>query len=318
MELKMEERLAVIQQTENSQKPAWVEEVRRVARGIRRRVLEHTVQNNGGYLSQACSAAEIFAALYVKLLRLGPVGSPLIPAPFPGVPGNANRDYQTGAVFNGPKSAEFDRFILSPSQYALVLYATLVEAGRMAPEGLQQFNQDGSSVEMIGAEHSPGMEVMTGSLGQGLSQAAGLAMARKRRGERGRVWVFMSDGELQSGQNWEAMQAIAFHQLDNLRIIVDVNQQQCDGAVAQVMQTEPLDQRLAAFGARVRRIDGHNIEQLAEMAELEPDGRALVILADTDPCAGIELLQARAPKLHYIRFSSPGEQQAFAAALAEF
>jgi transketolase len=234
------------------------------------------------------------------------------------VPGNANRDYQTGAVFNGPKSAEFDRFILSPSQYALVLYATLVEVGRMAPEGLQQFNQDGSSVEMIGAEHSPGMEVMTGSLGQGLSQAAGLAMARKRRGERGRVWVFMSDGELQSGQNWEAMQAIAFHQLDNLRIIVDVNQQQCDGAVAQVMQTEPLDQRLAAFGARVRRIDGHNIEQLAEMAELEPDGRALVILADTDPCAGIELLQARAPKLHYIRFSSPGEQQAFAAALAEF
>jgi len=201
-----------------------------------------------------------------------------------------------------------------------VLYATLVEVGRMDPEGLRQFNQDGSSVEMIGAEHSPGMEVMTGSLGQGLSQAAGLAMARERRGESGRGWVFMSDGELQSGQNWEAMQAIAFHQLDNLRIIVDVNQQQCDGAVAQVMKTEPLDQRLAAFGARVQRLDGHNIEQLADLAELaerEPDGRALVILADTDPCAGIELLQARAPKLHYIRFSSPREQQAFAAALAE-
>ena len=179
------------------------------------------------------------------------------------------------------------------------------------------FNQDGSSVEMIGAEHSPGIEVMTGSLGQGLSQAAGLAMARKRRGESGRVWVFMSDGELQSGQNWEAMQAIAFHRLDNLRIIVDVNQQQCDGAVDQVMKTEPLDERLAAFGARVRRVDGHNIEQLAELAELKPDGRPLVILADTDPCAGIELLQARAPKLHYIRFSSPEEQQTFAAALAE-
>ena len=82
----------------------------------------------------------------------------------------------TGADFNGGVSPDRDRFILSPTHYSLVLYAALVETGRMAPDGLLEFNQDGSSVEMIGAEHSPGMEVMTGSLGQGLGQAAGMAL----------------------------------------------------------------------------------------------------------------------------------------------
>ena len=301
----------------NSSGQVWPDEVRRVARGIRRRVLEHTVHNQGGYLSQACSAAEILATLYVRIMNLGSVENPLIPPPFKGVPGIQNPNYSTGAMFNGPKSDNLDRFILSPSQYALVVYATLVEVGRMAPEGLLQFNQDGSSVEMIGAEHSPGMEVMSGSLGQGLSQAAGLAMARKLRGETGKIWVFMSDGEFQSGQNWEAMQAIAYHRLDNLRIIVDVNQQQCDGAMARVMNIEPFEKRLEAFGARVYRIDGHNIELLAGLAQLKPDGRALVILADTNPWEGIELLKARAPKLHYVRFSSEEERRCYESAIIE-
>jgi transketolase len=295
---------------------SWPVEVRRVARGIRRRVLEHTVSNNGGYLSQACSAAEILATLYVKIMKLGPIEVPLTPLPFSGVPGADNLNYLTGAMFNGPKAPDLDRFILSPSQYALVLYAALVEVGRMAPEGLLQFNQDGSSVEMIGAEHSPGMELMSGSLGQGLSQAAGIAMARKLRGETGKVWVFMSDGEFQSGQNWEAMQAVSHHRLDNIGIIVDVNQQQCDGDMAMVMEIEPLDKRLEAFGARVVRTDGHNIELLADLTQLKPEGRALVILADTNPWEGIELLKARAPKLHYVRFSSEEERKSYASAIS--
>ena len=295
----------------------WQNEVRRVARGIRRRVLEHTINTNGGYVSQACSAAEILATLYVKAMHLGPVAVPIIPPPFQGVPGPANPNYTTGAVFNGPKGPEYDRFILSPSQYALVLYATLVEVGRMAPEGMSQFNRDGSTVEMIGAEHSPGMEVMSGSLGQGLSQAAGIAMARKLRGEAGRMWVFMSDGEFQSGQNWEAMQAMAHHKINNIAIVVDVNGQQCDGEVCSVMTIEPFDKRLEAFGAEAHRIDGHNIEALAGLATIHPADRPLVIIAATDPCRGLPLLKTRAPKLHYLRFISEEEKRQYATALQE-
>ena len=201
---------------------SWQDEVKLVAAGIRRRVLEHTIRNNGGYLSQACSSAEILATLYVKVMDLGKIRAPLVPKPFPGVPGPDNTDYFTGASFNGP-GPDKDRFFLSPAQYALVLYAVLIETGRMAEEGLAQFNKDGSVVEMIGAEHSPGMETMTGSLGQGISQAAGIAMARRRKGEKGRVFIFMSDGEFQIGQTWEAVQAMAFHRLDNMVLFVDVN-----------------------------------------------------------------------------------------------
>lgn len=292
-------------------KTNWKPEAVRVARGIRRRVLEHTIKNKGGYLSQACSAAEILATMYLKVMKLGPSAAPPIPLPFPGVPGPDNPHYFTGAAYNGPKAPDLDRFFLSPSQYALVLYAALVELGRMAPEGLAQFNQDGSTVEMIGAEHSPGMEVMSGSLGQGLSQAAGIALARKLRKETGRVWVFMSDGELQSGQNWEALQSMSFLELDNMGIYVDVNGYQCDGEMCTVMKIEPLEDRLTSFGARVFRVNGHDLDALAYPGELEPDGRPLVVLAYTNPCQEMDILRKRTPKLHYVRFSSEEERREY-------
>jgi transketolase len=291
----------------------WQEEVKRVAAGIRRRVLEHTIRNNGGYLSQACSSAEILATLYVKVMNLGTIEVPLVPKPFPGVPGPDNPHYFTGAAFNGP-GEDHDRFFLSPAQYALVLYATLIETGRMAEEGLLQFNKDGSSVEMIGAEHSPGMETMTGSLGQGISQAAGIAMARKRKGEQGRVYIFMSDGEFQIGQTWEALQALSFHMLDNVIIYVDVNGFQCDGKMCNVMDVEPLDKRLEAFGARVFRVNGHDSKRLAEAGSVTPDGRPVVVLCDTDAARGIDVLKTRAPKMHYVRFASEEEKGRYAAA----
>lgn len=294
----------------------WQDEVKRVAAGIRRRVLEHTIRNNGGYLSQACSSAEILATLYVKVMDLGKIKTPLVPKPFPGVPGPDNPDYFTGASFNGP-GPDKDRFFLSPAQYALVLYAALIETGRMAEEGLAQFNKDGSVVEMIGAEHSPGMETMTGSLGQGISQAAGIAMARKRKNEKGRVFIFMSDGEFQIGQTWEALQALSFHMLDNVVIFVDVNGFQCDGKMCNVMDVEPLDKRLEAFGARVFRVNGHDIKKLAETGAVTPDGRPVVVLCDTDACRGLEVLKSRAPKMHYVRFTSPEEKARYAAAMQE-
>lgn len=293
----------------------WQDEVKRVAFGIRRRVLEHTIINNGGYLSQACSSAEIISTLYTKVMNLGKLESPLVPEQFPGVPGPNNTKYTSGALYNGPKNPEYDRFFLSPSQYALIVYAALIETGRMAANGLDHFNKDGSIVEMIGAEHSPGMEVMTGSLGQGISQAAGIAMARKLKGESGRVVLFLSDGECQSGQFWEALQAISHHKLDNILAYVDINGYQCDGKMTCVMNIEPFDKRLESFGARVYRIDGHNIDAIAALGSLEPDGRPTFILCDTNACKGIEILEKRIPKLHYVRFTSSDEKMLYENAL---
>jgi transketolase len=290
----------------------WQVEANHIARNVRLRVLDHVLRNNGGYMSQACSAAELMTTLYVKVMKLGKSAAPLIPLPFAGVPGASNPNAFSGASYNGPKSAELDRFIFSPAHYALVLYSVLIETGRMSVEGLEQFNQDGTTVEMIGAEHSPGCEITSGSLAQALSQAAGIALARKLRNETGRVWVMMSDGEFQEGQTWEAFEVLKFYQLDNVGIYADVNGQQCDGRMQDVLNIEPLAEKLKSFGARVFEVDGHDVDALAAPARLAPDGRPLVVLAKTDPCRGLDLLRARAPKLHYLRFTSKDERETYA------
>ena len=286
-----------------------------IAQGIRRRVLEHTVKNNGGYMSQACSAAELLAACYGGAIRLAPVEAPYEPPPFTTVPA-PGLDAATGAVVHGPTSPEADRFIISPAHYALVVYAALIETGRLAEHALGQFNADGSTVEMIGAEHSPGFETTTGSLSQALSQAGGIALARKLRGETGRTWVFLSDGEFQEGQTWEAVQALAHHQLSGVRVIVDVNQAQCDGPMEQVMRIEPIADRLRAFGASVDVVDGHDLSALTAAMDRESD-KPHVVLAYTDPVRGLPLLEERRPVLHYLRFTSEDERAKYADAYAE-
>ncbi len=284
---------------------------------IRRRVLEYTLRNNGGYLSQACSSAEILATLYLRVMHLGASTAPMIPEPFPGVPGANNPAAFTGAGYNGPRHPDLDRLFFSPVHYALVLYSTLIEVGRMAPQGLEMFNRDGSTVELIGAEHSPGHEVTAGSLAQCLSQAGGVSLARKIRGETGRNWVFMSDGEFEEGQTWEAIAALSFHRIDNIGIYVDLNGQQCDGDMESVMGIEPLEARLSSFGARVFEVDGHDPRALMEPSEHAPNGRPLVVLARTDPCRGVPILKNRGSKLHYVRFKSMEEQKQYEAALEE-
>lgn len=291
----------------------WLPRAQRMADRIRRRVFEHTLKNNGGYLSQACSSAELFAALYTRIMRLGPSAAPLIPPPFAGVPGPHNPAYSSGGAYNGPPAPQYDRFIFSPAHYALVLYAALIETGRLSEDALDHFNQDGSTVEMIGAEHSPGVETTTGSLAQALSQAGGIALGRRLKGEPGRVWVLMSDGEFQEGQTWEALAALAHYRLDNVGVYVDANGQQCDGVIPGVMLTEPLCARLEAFGARAFEVDGHDLAALAAPAALAPDGRPLVVLARTDPTRGLPLLLERAPALHYVRFKSAEERARYQA-----
>ncbi len=279
-----------------------------VALGIRRRVFEHAMRNNGGYLSQACSAAEQLAWLYNEELNLGEPTLPMIPKPFEGVPSADNPDYHTGAGYNGPASPEFDRLFIAPAHYALVAYATLIEVGRMAPEGLEMFNQDGSSVEMIGAEHSPGMEVHNGTLGIGLSTAAGLAWGRNRRGDTGRTVVFMSDGEVQEGQTWEAVQACAHHGIDNLFAIMDVNDQQCDGAMSSVMEVGDIRSKFITFGAACVEVDGHDLSAIRDAMKAGEAGKPLIILARTNPFHTMPILEERFPRLHYVRFKSEDER----------
>ena len=280
-----------------------------IALGIRRRVFEHCIKNNGAYLSQACSSAEQLAWLYNEALNLGDSILPSVPEKFKGVPNINNKSYKTGAGYNGPIGSEYDRLIFAPAHYALVAYATLIEVGRMSPEALSMFNKDGSSVEIIGAEHSPGMEMHNGTLGIGLSTAAGIAYGRKLKNEKGQTCVFMSDGELQEGQIWEALQVSVHYNLDNLWAIVDVNEQQVDGAMSDVLDIGNILKKINSFGAKCIEIDGHDINAMRQAKNENHIGKPLIILARTSPYKGMKYLKTRFPRLHYVRFKSEEERE---------
>ena len=295
---------------------AWIADCQQIADGIRRRVLSHTI-THGGYLSQACSAAEVFGFLYAKGMSLGASEGPLVPPPFSGAPSAANKAHISGMLYNGRRSAHNDRFFLSPTHYAMTLYATLIESGRLDDNGLEKFNTDGSTVEMIGGEHSPGHETNGGSFGQTVSQAAGVAWARRFKGDTGQVWIFLGDGECQEGQTWEAIMNMSFHKLDNIKIVVDANGQQVDGRTDEVMGLEPLDAKFEAFGAEVRRVDELDIKALRDAFETPHAGKPLVVIADTSPMHGIKLLEERYPNLHYVRFKDEAERERYRKALEE-
>ena len=293
----------------------WAARASSAAAGIRRRVLEHVLAEGEGYLSQACSSAEILALLYTRILRLGPPEHARSSMAFAGVPRRDGPPSGLGRWVNGTPQPDLDRLVFSPAHYALPLYAALIEVGRLAPGSLDYFNRDGSALEMIGAEHSPGFEVTTGSLAQGLSQAVGIALARRARGDSGRVWVFLSDGEFQEGQTWEAVASASFHGLDNLRVVVDANGQQCDGRISSVLWIEPLGERVRTFGATAREVDGHDVDAL-ERAMSMPAERPLVVIARTDPTRGIAALAGRR-LLHTVRLTGREDRGPFEAAYRE-
>jgi transketolase len=295
---------------------ATSEKLAEVASGIRKRVLDHSLKNNGGYMSQACSASELLSCIYGGLVNLPKISTPLLPLNFQGTPAVGGLNRATGIDFHGGRSAELDRLISSPAHYALVIYAAMIESGRLHEDALGEFNKDGSTVEMIGAEHSPGFETTTGSLAQAISQASGIAMARKIRGESGSTWVFMSDGEFQEGQTWEALQAASFHKLNNLKVIVDVNGGQCDGPTDQVMSIEPLASKIEAFGWETRSVDGHETAAILAAGKTVSE-KPLMILCYTDPVRGLPLMQERHPALHYLRFTSSEEKSKYEAAYQE-
>lgn len=287
-----------------------------VAEGIRKRVLAHSLKNNGGYMSQACSSAELLSCIYGGMVDLPEVSEPMLPGQFVGTPGKDGVNRKTGIDFHGGRDADRDRLISSPAHYALVIYAAMIETGRLSEDALDFFNKDGSTVEMIGAEHSPGFETTTGSLSQAISQATGIALARKIRAEKGNTWVFMSDGEFQEGQTWEALQAASFYGLNQLKVIVDVNEAQCDGPMDRVMSIEPLKSRIEAFGWEVAQVDGHDTDAIFAASKTETN-KPLMILCYTDGTRGLPLLKNRYPVLHYLRFTSEEEKAQYEKAYEE-
>ena len=293
----------------------WAGECRRIADEIRKRVLAHSIIH-GGYLSQACSSAEIFGVLYGHAMNLGASRGPAVPPPYEGWREN-KAERVPGMIYNGGRAPDTDRLFVSPTHYALVVYAALIAAGRMDDSALSQFNADGARVEMIGGERSPGHEVNGGSFGQAISQAAGVAWARRHRNDTGKVWVFLGDGELQEGQTWEAILSMGFAKLDNMIVLVDVNGQQVDGRVEDIMSLEPMADKFNAFGAAVVDVNGHDIEALNAACETPRAGKPLVVLARTVPYRGIPLLEERYPHLHYVRFKSEAERERYKEALAK-
>jgi transketolase len=190
--------------------------------------------------------------------------------------------------------ADRDRIVWSTGHKAPSLYLGLAFAGFCPIEDVVLLRKLGSPYQ--GHPHwlkLPGVEVSTGSLGQGLSIAVGLALAGKLNGKNHKVFCIMGDGEQQEGQIWEAAMEAAHHHLDNLVGIVDCNRLQIDGPVEEVMRVEPLEEKYWCFGWDVRRIDGHNMEQVVEALESAKShqGTPIVLLADTVKGKGVSFME---------------------------
>jgi transketolase len=205
-----------------------------------------------------------------------------------------------------------DRFVLSPGHYGLALYAA--SADRYDFDELCTYGMDGSPFEQSPLETVPGVEVTGGSLGQGLSQAAGMALGERLQGGDGRVFCLISDGELQEGQTWEALMAIGHHCLTNLVVLLDRNDMQVDGPTTAVLDVRPIAAKLEAFGLHVTEVDGHDLDAIeaALVAAIDPGiDRPHALVLNTRLGHGVPEFEAAAYP-HYI--SAPAETWARALA----
>ena len=189
-----------------------------------------------GHPGGSLSAADLFTYLYFKELRIDP---------------------------KNPKWEDRDRFVLSKGHTAPGLYAALALRGYFPEEDLLTLRQIGSHLQgHPNMNLTPGVDMSTGSLGQGVSTAAGMALAAKDQGKDCRVYTLLGDGEIQEGEVWEAFMFAHHYKLDNLCVIIDNNGLQIDGRVEDVMSPYPIPEKLRAFGFQVYEIDGHDFEQM--------------------------------------------------------
>ena len=203
---------------------------------IRMGVIEGTHSAKSGHPGGSLSAADLMAYLYFKELRIDPAD---------------------------PRQPERDRFVLSKGHAAPCLYAALANRGFFPVEKLLTLRHVGSSLQgHPNMNETPGVDMSTGSLGQGISAAVGMALALRYQGSSSRVYALLGDGEIEEGQVWEAFMCAHHYKLDNLCAIIDCNGLQIDGPVTEVMNPHPVPDKLRAFGFEVAEIDGHDFDQM--------------------------------------------------------
>ena len=203
---------------------------------VRMGVIESTHAAKAGHPGGSLSAAEMFTYLYFKELNVDPAN---------------------------PKWEDRDRFVLSKGHTAPGMYSAMALRGFFPWEDLKTLRHIGSHLQgHPNMNTTPGVDMSTGSLGQGISVAAGMALSAKYQGKDFRVYTLLGDGEIQEGQVWEACMLAAHYKLDNLCVIVDNNGLQIDGDIAQVMSPYPITDKLEAFGFHVQAIDAHDFDQI--------------------------------------------------------
>lgn len=220
-----------------------------------------------GHIGGSLSAMDILTELYFEQLRVDP---------------------------ERPQAPERDRFVMSKGHCTPALYSILALRGYFPEKQLELFRSiEGHMSGHPDMVHVPGVDMSTGSLGQGLSAAVGMAIAGKMDSAAYRVYALMGDGEIEEGQIWEAAMSAAKYKLDNLCGIVDVNGLQIDGRTADVMPSEPLDAKFAAFGWNVIKAGGHDFDSLrAALAAAKAEkGRPSVILAKTVKGKGVSFME---------------------------
>lgn len=245
-------------------------ELQRTANKLRLHVIEMTTAANSGHPGGSLSSADIMAALYFRVLKHDP---------------------------KNPQWEDRDRFVLSKGHVAPVLYAALAEAGYFPVEDLITLRKLGSKLQGHPARGKvPGVEMSTGSLGQGLSMSCGIALAGKMDGKDYKTYCLLGDGELQSGQNWEAAMFASANNLSNLIAIVDRNHLQICGNTEEVLPIDPLPEKWLSFGWNVIESDGHDMNKVLaafEDAKGFKDGPTVIIF-DTIKGKGVSFMENNA------------------------
>lgn len=234
---------------------------------IRMGTVEGVFNAKSGHPGGSLSASDLYAYLYFKELHVDP---------------------------KNPKDANRDRFVLSKGHACPGLYATLAVKGYFSSEELKKLRHIGAMLQgHPDMKGTPGIDMSTGSLGQGVSAACGMALAGKMDKKDYRVYAMLGDGEIEEGEVWEAAMFAGHHKLDNLCLIVDNNGLQIDGPVAEVGGPAPIDEKFAAFGFDVQKIDGHDFDAIdAAFAHAKTvKGKPSVIIAKTVKGKGVSYME---------------------------
>lgn len=244
-------------------------ELRQKAKNFRREILIMTTQAGSGHPGGSLSAIDVMTALFFHQMRVDP---------------------------KNPKWEDRDRFVLSKGHCCPALYAVLAELGFFPKEALSTLRKVGSILQgHPDMNLTPGVEMSTGSLGQGLSVACGMALAGKLDNKGYRVFCMLGDGEVDEGSVWEAAMAARHYKLDNLTAILDRNEMQIDGTTEHIMCLEPLSDKWEAFGWKTLVIDGHDMHQILDTLDLAKSvkGKPTIIIAKTIKGKGVSFMENR-------------------------